>query len=209
MKQSVIFFTSILLSTAVHGANITFFDSHVKSLCVQYWDKDKDGELSEEEAAAITSLSNVFSYDDEVVGFEELVYFTGLSKISANDFYNCKNLTYVKLPPQVTSIGNCGFYGCSNLSELEWPKHLERVGIDAFAGCAFREIILPGEVELIFYGAFSDCENLTYVELPRSLKYIAPTAFSGCGNVTLGVYAGSVGYDFAVNAGLSYVILPE
>ena len=124
-------------------------------------------------------------------------------------FRACTDLLSVTLPDSVKEIGVCGFYGCSNLSELEWPKHLERVGIDAFAGCAFREIILPGEVELIFYGAFSDCENLTYVELPRSLKYIAPTAFSGCGNVTLGVYAGSVGYDFAVNAGLSYVILPE
>ena len=41
-------------------ANISFADATVKSLCVANWDTNGDGEISYEEASAVTSLGTVF-----------------------------------------------------------------------------------------------------------------------------------------------------
>ncbi|MBO5615643.1 MAG: hypothetical protein J5932_05925, partial [Prevotella sp.] len=59
--------------------NITFSDNYVKSLCVEHWDSDGDGELSTEEAASVTTLGTVFRENSDIVSFDELRYFTGLT----------------------------------------------------------------------------------------------------------------------------------
>ena len=40
--------------------NISFIDSKVKALCVKNWDTNKDGNLSRDEASAVTDLGDVF-----------------------------------------------------------------------------------------------------------------------------------------------------
>ena len=43
----------LALSNQLWAADITFVDAGVKALCVANWDTSGDGELSEEEAAAV------------------------------------------------------------------------------------------------------------------------------------------------------------
>jgi len=43
----------LFLAIPLSAGNITFADSNVKTLCVANWDTSGDGELSEEEAAAV------------------------------------------------------------------------------------------------------------------------------------------------------------
>ena len=65
----------------VVSKNITFADAEVKRICVQNWDTNGDGELSEAEAAAVTDLGNVFKDNKTIRTFHELHYFTNLNSI--------------------------------------------------------------------------------------------------------------------------------
>lgn len=71
---------ALILSTQLLAENITFADAGVKALCVANWDTNEDGELSEEEAAAVTSLSTCQPYLYQFSGhqsFRHRRYFVG------------------------------------------------------------------------------------------------------------------------------------
>ncbi len=76
--------TSVFKGGIVEGpiGNMTFADANVKALCVANWDTNSNGELSEEEAAAVTNLGTVFQGNTTITSFDELQYFTGLSDIN-------------------------------------------------------------------------------------------------------------------------------
>ena len=79
---------------------------------------DGDGELSEDEAAAVTDLDDVFSENTDIVSFDELRYFTGLTSIGSTDFFDCGSLTSVHIPSSVTAIGKNAFRACDNLTSV-------------------------------------------------------------------------------------------
>jgi hypothetical protein len=70
---------SFTITVSTPSPVITFADANVKAICVANWDTNGDGELSEEEAAAVTSLGVVFKGNTEITSFDELQYFTGLT----------------------------------------------------------------------------------------------------------------------------------
>ena len=74
---------------------IDFADAEVKRICVENWDTDGDGELSKAEAAAVTTLKkdngngtygNFVFRDADITSFDELQYFTGLTKLENYTF---------------------------------------------------------------------------------------------------------------------------
>ena len=91
---------------------IDFADDAVKALCVENWDINGDGELSEVEASYVTDLGTVFKENTEITSFNELQYFTGLTEIGNNAFEGCTALLSVKFPSTLTRIGDSSFYGC-------------------------------------------------------------------------------------------------
>ena len=98
--------------------SITFADADVKAICVENWDTDGDGELSMEEAAAVTDLGDVFQYQEDISSFNELQYFTGLTSIGKETFSCCWSLSSITIPNSVTSIGEEAFWGCSDMSTV-------------------------------------------------------------------------------------------
>ena len=104
--------------TKAQTENITFADDNVKAICVANWDTNGDGELSQAEAAAVTSLGGVFMFDDGITTFNELWLFTGLTSIGEDEFNLCTNLTAISIPDAVTYIGNYAFSDCSSLTSL-------------------------------------------------------------------------------------------
>ena len=80
-KKTLLLAVAACSMIQLHAENITFSDSKVKALCVQHWDSNKDGELSTDEAAAVTSLGSVFRGNKTITSFEELRHFTGLAAI--------------------------------------------------------------------------------------------------------------------------------
>ena len=129
---------------------ITFADANVKALCVKNWDTNGDDELSEEEAAAVTSLGNVFQSNPSIKTFDELQYFTGLTSIGSCSFLYCTGLTSIIIPESVTSIGNSAFCGCSGLTSVTIPSNVTYIGDQAFYNCTNLILVKVGKTIPVF-----------------------------------------------------------
>ena len=118
--------------------NITFTDANVKAICVQNWDTDGDGELSEDEAAAVTSITNNsgFRGNDDITSFDELQYFTGLTSIGDYAFDNCDNLMSITFPNSLKRIGNGAFKDGKSLTSVTIPASVTDIS-EAFDAIAF------------------------------------------------------------------------
>ncbi len=161
---------------------IDFADSNVKTICVNAgWDANGDGELSIPEAAAVTSLGDVFKGNTNITSFNELQYFTGLTEIPQNAFNGCTNLTSVTLPESIATIQEKAFQNCTLLETINFPLNLTEIGGSAFMNCyALKSIALPNGLKTIGVGAFSSCSALTSVIIPKTVTSIGPSVFSGC-----------------------------
>ena len=189
---------------------ISFADNNVKTICVANWDTDGDGELSEEEAAAVTYLGGAFYEKTTITSFEELRFFVGIEDLSSA-FRNCSNLKKViipnsvkiigkwafqncsgltgilVIPSSVTSIGERAFEGCSGLSgSLTFPSSVISIGERAFVGCSsISELVFPNSITTIGDYAFCECSGLTgSLTIPNSVTSIGKHAFNGCTGLT-------------------------
>ena len=106
--------------------NIQFEDLQVKAICCKKWDTNNDGELSYAEAAAVETIGTKFRGNTNIIAFTELKYFTGITEI-ANAFENCTNLWKLKLPNQISAIGNRAFMA-SGLDILVIPDNVTSLG---------------------------------------------------------------------------------
>lgn len=172
-------------------ANITFADVLVKSMCVDNWDTNGDGEISYEEAAAVTTMGNVFQ-NTVITSFDELQYFTGLTSIT---FLGCDMLTSIRLPTSITSIGYAAFYGCIRLTSIEIPNSVTSIGALAFGNCGgLTSINIPNLVTSIGEQAFENCTGITSIEIPNSVTNIGQSAFSNCTSLTYVKLSNSINY---------------
>ena len=152
---------------------INFADAEVKRICVENWDTDGDGELTREEAAAVSDIGLSFIGNHNIMTFEELQYFTGLTAIPERAFEEVTNLVNIKLPQSVLTIGTYAFYGCSSLTKIELAEGLERIGYSAFDGCsALERISLPNSLESIQTSAFNYCRELKGITIPANVVEI-------------------------------------
>ena len=97
--------------------HIVFADENVKAICVAHWDNNGDGELSTDEAADVTTISDYFKNNASITSFDEFAYFTGVTSIG-NYAFTSSSLTSVTIPNNVTSIGFQAFYNCSALTSV-------------------------------------------------------------------------------------------
>ena len=192
---------------------INFADANVKNLCLKNWDTNKDGMLSEAEAAAVTSLGTVFKNNSSIKSFDELQYFIGVSSIEEDAFYQCNYLKSVLIPNSVISIGRQAFYGCP-LTSISIPKNVTSIGNEAFSCDASSIVVENGNImydsrnncnaiietssnSLIFgcrntiipnsvtsIGNYAfDGTSLPSIEIPNSVISIGDGAFEWCGNL--------------------------
>ena len=179
--------------------NIEFADANVKALCVANWDTDGNGELSFEEAAAVTDLGAVFQYNEDIMSFDELQYFTGITSVVFENggfaegcFMGCPNLTSLTLPSSVTAIGDYAFYECTSLTSINVPNSVTAIGESAFEYAGLTMVNLPNSVTSIGTSAFASCENLISVTLPDALTTIGDNVFGVCTSLTSIRIPGSV-----------------
>ena len=183
--------------------NIRFVDTQAKSICLDKWDTDKDGELSYAEAAAVEEIGDVFHFT-WIRSFDELRFFTGLHGIGESAFGYCHLLESVVIPGSVDTIGfgafvQCdslksvtilpgvsgldrySFAACWTLNHIDLPESVSYIGEGAFIYCfALQSIRIPDRVKIISKQLFSECEHLVTVELPDSLITIGERAFECC-----------------------------
>ena len=111
-----------------------------------------------------------------------------ITKIPANAFYNCKNLTgNLVLPNLITEIGDNAFYYCDGFTgDLTIPNSVTTIGSSAFYNCKgfTGNLTIPNSVTTIGESAFSGCTGFTgEVSLPKSLKKIGTGVFSSSNNI--------------------------
>lgn len=109
---------------------ISFEDKTVKTICVNRWDTNNDGELSYREASAVR---NIGTWIDErtITSFKEMKYFTSLDTIPDYAFLRCFSLKHINIPDNVKYIGCVSFYSCPlemTGDTLTLPKNLEEIG---------------------------------------------------------------------------------
>ncbi len=163
---------------------IQFADDAVKAICVANWDTNSDGELSYEEAAAVTNLGQLFKNNTDITSFDELQYFTRLTSIELSDFNNCIGLTSITMPDSVESIGNLAFEGCSSLTSINLPENISTIPVGCFRGCtSFISLYIPENIISIGNNAFENCTNLSEIIFSEGLETIGKYAFSGCSSL--------------------------
>ena len=149
--------------------NIKFEDLQVKAICCKNWDTNRDGELSYEEATAVTYLD--FSDNNYIVSFLEFKYFTN---VSGADFSYCSNLSKIELPEHLTAIGHTMFYSCSSLTSIVIPENVTTIGFKALDGTNISSIVLPKSVTSIGEQALcvkGDLDIYCKAETPPSVYY--------------------------------------
>ena len=157
---------------------IKFEDKEVERLCVLNWDTDGDLKLSYEEAANITALKQVFASNTTITTFEELRFFTGLTELSG--FSNCTSLLKIKLPNNISSIGQNAFYYCSSIIDITIPEGISSIGQSAFSNCSsIIDMTIPEGISSIESYTFYNCSNLANITLPKSITSIETKAFIG------------------------------
>lgn len=202
---------------------IQFMDPAVKSICVANWDANYDGELSQSEAEAVSSLGTVFR-NTNITAFPELNAFSGLTTISNSAFSSCSQLTEVALPPTIVTIGTNAFANTSNLRKIILPTTLrtiqesafsasdvrelwtlpsgvQTIGNSAFSNCKMSRMIIPNTVTSIGNCAFEYCSSLRSLSLPTSLSAINEFTFTGTGitSVTIPASVASIGWHAFAN----------
>ncbi|MCM1254103.1 MAG: leucine-rich repeat protein, partial [Clostridium sp.] len=103
-----------------------------------------------------------------------------VTSIAYRAFYNCTDLTYIKIPKSVTLIEEEAFYK-SGLESLTIPDSVTVIDGFAFAECYnLKEVEISNSVTVINDWTFANCTSLVNVKIPDSVYKICNSAFGGC-----------------------------
>ena len=159
---------------------IDFEDDEVEAVCVDHWDTNGDGRLSESEALAVTSLGAAFRGNTAVRTFPELQYFTGLTALNDSAFMNCTALETVTLPKTIKKLGKSAFRNCA-LAKIDLPDGLTELYSYAFAGCKnLVDIDIPEGVKYLPEFCFLDCTSLRRIYIPKTCIRMGRYPIGGC-----------------------------
>lgn len=103
-------------------------------------------------------------------------------------FYDCGELTSVKLPDAVKTIGNKAFGNCTKLTSIALPSQLTTIGDYSFYNSGLTSIVVPDSCKSISH-AFSNCSSLKSVTLGKNMFFIDDGAFTDCPLTTLDIWA--------------------
>ncbi len=141
---------------------------------------------------------------------------TQITSLPNGCFFICENLSDVKLPKDLTDIGNNAFIS-TPIASITFPSSLQKIGDCAFQKAKLENVVIPTNCNAIEQGAFSDNANLTTVFINGVKCYLAVNAFANCGNLK-DVYITSndepvaerYGYPFGNNsANLTVHVVPN
>jgi len=136
----------LMMAAAAGGGEqyIQFADPVVGQICATNWG-DGVG-ITPSQAAAVTDnqLGATFRSNTQITSFDELRYFTGLTKLSTNAFNGCSSLRSLTLPQNITRIEQYVFIGCAALETLTFMGVVSCAGNNFVSGCgALNRINIP------------------------------------------------------------------
>lgn len=106
------------------------------------------------------------------------------TKIHANAFADCDDLTSITIPSTVTAIGSNAFANCTSLTQVVFAdaKNITTWGSNIFSGIAGKT---DGDYKMIGNSVILDVVNTgkKKYKISPDVKYIAENAFAGCSKV--------------------------
>lgn len=108
---------------------------------------------------------------------------TQITSLPEGCFYDCGQLTDIKLPIEFTSIGKNAFYK-SSIASITFPHSLQKIDDYAFQYAKLANVVIPTSCNTIGQGAFADNANLTTVVINGVECYLAFEAFANCSKLT-------------------------
>ena len=116
--------------------------------------------------------------------FTEIIWPSGVTRITGKIFNDNDNLTNVTLPNTLVFIGSGVFSSCSNLKITTIPAGVRTIGASAFSHCvSIQTLDILGGPDIGLY-AFQNCTSLTQVIYRGSGKEIYDYAFYSCINLS-------------------------
>ena len=94
---------------------------------------------------SLTSIGAYFLYGSNL---EEVILPYGISEIPNNSFGFMSELTNIRIPNSVTTIGDAVLFNCDNLPYIEIPKSVETIGEGFLSGCDSNPLILKFKSEI-------------------------------------------------------------
>lgn len=124
-----------------------------------------------------TISAHAFADCDSVV----TIYIPSSVKNINGAFCGMRNLKSVRIPREMTTIGNAAFVLCTSLDNVEIPEGVERIELDAFAKCSsLKNVLLPQSLKAIERGVFWECKALQEITIPAGVSEIGDYAFYNC-----------------------------
>ena len=124
-----------------------------------------------------------------------VIFPSTVTSIDVGAFLDCKNLSYVELPPKLrsrfrslstTPIYMEGiFQGCTKLKTVTIPEKMEKIPPILFSHSCIEKIEIPSTVKEISFCAFLMCENLKEVKLNEGLEIIDEFNFYELDEITI------------------------
>jgi hypothetical protein len=112
-----------------------------------------------------------------------------LTSIGNYAFYGCSYLSNtIPLPTTVINIGNYAYYDCYSINgSIDFSINLKTIGTSAFQNCSSLtgSLVLPNTITSISQSVFNGCSGFTgTLILPNTLTNIPVEAFSNCTNIS-------------------------
>ncbi|MGF6989663.1 putative repeat protein (TIGR02543 family) [Lachnospiraceae bacterium PM6-15] len=74
-----------------------------------------------------------------------------IERIGDDCFFACSSLQSISIPEGVEAIGDSAFRNCGGMSSVVIPNSVEKIGAQAFSSGGIKKIILPIDVEYVFW----------------------------------------------------------
>lgn len=178
------YYDYVYLDAADQAPYMIFKDLNIKSVLVTNFDKDDDGELSQEEVESVTAFADsLFASNTTIKTFNELRYFKNVIAIPANAFQN-STLEEIDLK-NIRTINSSAFNGCSSLQSVSNIENITTILGSAFYNC--KNLVSFDAPNLTSVGryAFRYCSGLRNFNF-KNLTSIEIQSFQGCGLVSVG-----------------------
>ena len=133
--------------------------------------------------ATVTTLGPAF---EGCSGITDFIFEDGTSfpRLGGWFFQGMQKLTNVKLPSDLTTIGERMFYNCTSLEHVDYPDTVTSIGKEAFLNCSkLQDFEIPSGVKSLGISAFKNCTSLKDMAIPNTVTSIGTGLFSGCSNL--------------------------